>query len=613
MKARLRRCYELVHAINGWQSISIVVAMAALVLNVNGVARWIVAVLALLALGVTLLIDRDKEHASHLGTGLSARLFVMATPVVVAFPFGAVSVGWRAVAPANGSGVMVVDFSPGGLAGERLGAVALSAMVCCLAAEPMLRAFDMYVKPVAVRLRGAEYTPHHILSGDAIYWVNVLVGGVLIVLWWADVWATSVAVIVLAAAYLAFTAVMFVDRSLQFFAYRRANRRFVRALTDNAPEFAFYWDAPANTTFQAEMWLPYLERVGRKFIVVMRNRVDFAEVAAMTTAPVVYRAALNDLDDIIVPSLQVVCYVNSASRNTHMLRYPTLRHIQLNHGDSDKAPSVNPNFRAYDRDFVAGQAAIERFAHAGVHVQDDLFRIVGRPQVEGIALEHRLITEVAEAKLARPEPLAGPLTVLYAPTWAGANDDSQYCSLPVAEPMIRELLRRGLRVMFRPHGYTYKDPALQACADDIDALLKANASETGLDHVTSEGMATRTFVDCVNESDAMIADVSSVVSDYLFSEKPLAMVAVSAKGDEFVEDFPIAAVAYVFDADMSNLSAHLDAMLGDDPLRDARRAAKAHYLGDFALRSSGAEYVDHFVRALCDEIDEQAEKTKSQE
>ena len=49
-----------------------------------------------------------------------------------------------------------------------------------------------------------------------------------------------------------------------------------------------------------------------------------------------------------------------------MVRFNQLTHIQLLHGDSDKASSFNPVTAMFDRIFVAGQAAIDRYAANGV-------------------------------------------------------------------------------------------------------------------------------------------------------------------------------------------------------------------------------------------------------
>jgi hypothetical protein len=88
----------------------------------------------------------------------------------------------------------------------------------------------------------------------------------------------------------------------------------------------------------------------------------------------------------------------------------------------------------------------------------------------------------------------------------------------------------------------------------------------------------------------MISDVSSVVNDYLYSEKPFTMMAVSVPPAGFAEAFPVGRGGYVAEprrlaapdseAEPYALAAALDAMLGEDPLLAARRKLKAYYLGD---------------------------------
>ena len=68
----------------------------------------------------------------------------------------------------------------------------------------------------------------------------------------------------------------------------------------------------------------------------------------------------------------------------------------------------------------------------------------------------------------------------------------------------------------------------------------------------------------------MVSDVSSVVSDYLFSSKPFAMIAVPAEPEAFVAEYPIARASYVIRADLADLDAQLEKMLGLDPLAGQR-------------------------------------------
>jgi CDP-glycerol glycerophosphotransferase (TagB/SpsB family) len=103
--------------------------------------------------------------------------------------------------------------------------------------------------------------------------------------------------------------------------------------------------------------------------------------------------------------------------------------------------------------------------------------------------------------------------------------------------------------------------------------------------------------DCFNSSEAMISDVSSVVNDYLFSEKPFAMVAVSQAAKGFSRSFPVAQAGYVIDGfsgTLRDLDPVLDDLLGADPKAARRRELKTYYLGD--IPTDG--YADHFVETL---------------
>ena len=128
-------------------------------------------------------------------------------------------------------------------------------------------------------------------------------------------------------------------------------------------------------------------------------------------------------------------------------------------------------------------------------------------------------------------------------------------------------------MIFRPHPFSYDFPDDAAMIERIKALLAADAAETGRAHVLGAAAEKeRSILDCINVSDAMVSDVSSVVSDYLFSGKPFAMVAVPAEPDAFVAEYPVARASYVVRADLADLELQLDEMLGADPLAQQRAA-----------------------------------------
>ena len=78
----------------------------------------------------------------------------------------------------------------------------------------------------------------------------------------------------------------------------------------------------------------------------------------------------------------------------------------------------------------------------------------------------------------------------------------------------------------------------------IAALLAEDRRRTGRQHLWGPAAEQEmTIEDCFNASDAMVADVSAVVSDYLMSEKPYAIVAVGRLPERVLADAPAARAA----------------------------------------------------------------------
>nr|WP_239677414.1 CDP-glycerol glycerophosphotransferase family protein [Natronosporangium hydrolyticum] len=361
---------------------------------------------------------------------------------------------------------------------------------------------------------------------------------------------------------------------------RRRNRgadllRLREALTQLNPRFILYFSAPPGMEYQAQMWLPYLERIGEPYFVVLREGHARKAISAATTAPVVVCPSLAALDAALVPSVRAAFYVNNGMKNSHCVRFAELQHIQLLHGDSDKAPSFNPVTAMFDQIFVAGQAAIDRYAANGVQIPAEKFRIVGRPQVESL-------TVVEPGDTTPPEP-----TVLYAPTWIGLYNDVNYCSLPIGEQIVQELLRHGATVILRHHPFATRDRGSAVLLHRIEQLLAADRDRTGRSHLWGAAASTElSLFECIDASHAMVSDVSSVASDFLYTGKPFAITDMLGEGAEFVRTFPLASAAYVIQPDASNLTDAVASLLGKDLvgkdlLADARRAARTHYLGDF--------------------------------
>lgn len=370
----------------------------------------------------------------------------------------------------------------------------------------------------------------------------------------------------------------------------RQRRRLSRAgheavpevLAELEPQFVAYWDAPRNSGYELAMWVPQLQRLGLPFFIMVRSVGGFNEALRFSDGvPVVMARSLKDLERLVVPSLRAAFYVNNGAKNTHLVRYIDLTHVQLLHGDSDKAASFNPVTAMYDKVFVAGQAGIDRYSAHGVHIPQEKFEIVGRPQVEGI-------------EPVQPRAADEPLTVLYAPTWRGHTEVASYSSVPVILPLFDELIRRGCRIVFRPHPLSYRDAEYKALIAEARARLEADNEARGVGHLFGE-IAEREMglVECFNASDAMISDVSGVVVDYLYSRKPFAIMNGGRGEEEFAAEFPLATVGYVMSPDPSTWHGPLADLLERDPMAAKRQQAREHYLGPFPDEG----YADAFVSA----------------
>jgi hypothetical protein len=436
--------------------------------------------------------------------------------------------------------------------------------------EPSLRLLLGEATPVAVQLPGFPEVPRPPFKREVVAlapFAASALGGVLAVVG-APGWAylLIVAVSTLPAVIMAAYAIRAVMIS------RSSAMSIRKALQQYQPEFAVYYAARNGARYQLGMWLPYFERLNRRFIVITCHPSTVPEIAELTSAPVVIpklRSAYGRLWHLVVDSLKAAFYVQNHQANVDMMRFDRLTHIWLNHGDSDKAANYSARHAAFDKVFVSGQQGVERYAAHGVRIRPEQFSIVGRPQIERI--------------LTRDEPLPpeAPRTVLYAPTWHGGKPNTNYSSLFLGPKIVDALLDRGVTVIFRPHPHTYRDPQQAGIAHDIHRKLNADRKATSRQHVYGHTAEVDWDIpDCFNHCDALITDVSSVASDFLASGKPLAMVAIQQKAAAFRQAIPMARVSYIIERDLSTLPQALDELLGPDSLAEARHAYRSDCVGD---------------------------------
>lgn len=431
-------------------------------------------------------------------------------------------------------------------------------------------------------------------------------------------------------------------------------------LAEYRPTVAMYFSGGASSAYQANMWLSTLAGLERPLI-VLRERFMVQKIDA-TDVPVLCLPKVATLFTLENSTLKAMLHPANSGKTSQVLRIPAIKHAFINHGESDKLSSCNPYAKAYDEVWVAGPAARERYALADVGVEDKDVVEVGRPQLAAIrpysgpptgayttvlyaptwegwdgnpgntsvvlAGEHivgQLLDDPRVRVLYKPHPMTGSVDPR-----AGAADErvraliheaSTKRSGPRPGPEAQaELLRRTTELdqltstVFRGAADELERMMLQGTPDGDreERLARATAaweraywaSFPEWEHRIVTGPRPALYA-CFNVADLLISDVSSVVSDWLSSEKPYAVANTSGLSEEeFRAAFPTASAGTVLTPDAATVRYLLDAVR--DPRQD-RHAADRAKLKEHLLGPADPPSPERFavaVRELCAKSDD---------
>ncbi|MFH8494583.1 hypothetical protein [Streptomyces coeruleorubidus] len=436
-------------------------------------------------------------------------------------------------------------------------------------------------------------------------------------------------------------------------------------LAEYRPTVGLYFSGGASSAYQANMWLEPLAKTDGKPVIVLRERFMVQKIAA-TDIPIVCLPKVSTLMRLEHSTLRALIHPSNSGKTSQVLRIPTIRHTFVNHGESDKLSSCNPYAKAYDEVWVAGPAARERYALAEVGVEDKDVVETGRPQLDAVMpyagppagprggaadghfttvlyaptwegwdgnpgntsviaagenLVRALLADPGVRLLYKPHPLTGSVDPR-----AGA-----------ADLRVRELIRAANRERTgarRPTGGAelarlteeldrLTTTAFRAGADTVERMRVQSAPEPGRAEAVARATAAweeaywaslpegehqivtdarPALYSCFNVADLLISDVSSVISDFLKSEKPYAVANTSGLPEEaFRTAFPTVAAATVLTPDAAGMPDLLETVRHPekDDLAQARAALKLRLLGPADPPSQ--ERFNAAVRALCEE------------
>ncbi|WP_311765108.1 hypothetical protein [Streptomyces zingiberis] len=427
------------------------------------------------------------------------------------------------------------------------------------------------------------------------------------------------------------------------------------------PTVGLYFSGGTTSAYQANMWLSTLPQLDGKPVIVLRERFMVQKIEA-TDVPVVCIPKVAHLMLLEHSTIKMMLHPANSGKTSQVLRIPSIKHAFINHGESDKLSSCNPYAKAYDEVWVAGPAARERYQLADIGVEDKDVVEVGRPQLAPIRpyagppadngpttvlyaptwegwttdpgntsvilagenIVRQLLADPGVRLIYKPHPMTGSVDpragranerIMAMITEANTRRDG---SRPGAETAA-ELRRRTVeldrltsthfradadeaeRMMLQSVPDTGRGEAVAAATAAWERAYWASVPEWEHQIITGPRPALYT---CFNHADLLISDVSSVVSDYLTSEKPYAVANTSGLTEkEFRAGFPTVRAATVLSRGAKEIPALLEAVRHPekDTLAAARAELKTHLLGP-AEPPSLARF-NAAVLALCAEAD----------
>ncbi|MFF1735132.1 hypothetical protein [Streptomyces sp. NPDC058247] len=441
-----------------------------------------------------------------------------------------------------------------------------------------------------------------------------------------------------------------------------------RWLAAYKPTVAMYFSGGTSSAYQANMWLSTLSQVDGKPLIVLRERFMVQKIDA-TDVPIICFPKVATMFSLENSTLKMVLHPANAAKTSQVLRIPTIKHAFINHGESDKLSSCNPYAKAYDEVWVAGPAARERYQLADIGVEDKDVVEVGRPQLSPIKRSTGAPAGKYTTVLYAPTwegwdgnpgntsvPLAGEnivrnlladdsVRLLYKPhPMTGSVDPRAGAANERIKAMVREAAAKRSGARPGPEAATelarraaeldrLTSTAFRSSADEMERMLLQGTPDGDREAAVAEATAAweaaywasfpewehlvvtdarPAIFTCFNQADVLISDVSSVVSDWLTSEKPYAVANTSGMSEgDFRAGFPTVSAATILTPEATEVPALLAAVRAPetDSHAEARAELKEHLLGP-----SDPPSLDRFngaVRALCARADERRVRMES--
>ncbi len=349
-------------------------------------------------------------------------------------------------------------------------------------------------------------------------------------------------------------------------------------------DVAVYFPDNLTKAYQLTQWLPILERHPQNlsFGLVVRKISIYLELKQLTKIPIAYVPTFADVMELYrVSPFKAIMYVNNGVGNFQSLTVAELAHIHVNHGESDKICMVSNQVKAYDRVFVAGQAAVLRHRAALSEFNEEVLVRVGRPQ-----LDENPTPSIPESSRR---------TILYAPTWAGEDEANNYTSMEFMGPHIIDaiLAQENVRVIYKPHPRITDSDDQRITKNHayvLRAIKQASAKDSTAGHQVQE---SGDILAIFPRIDLLISDVSSIALDFLYLRTEAPIILTDRRGNvgQLRIDSPLSAATPVLTKDNVKEAAKIirDILITDSFVQD-RKVLREFYFDNVKAGESAPRF-----------------------
>ena len=353
----------------------------------------------------------------------------------------------------------------------------------------------------------------------------------------------------------------------------------------NGQRVAAFFADPPSKIYQIAQWLPVFEKAPAHLrpVIITRHAFTTEELQKIASLRVIHARTYDLLMQLLeVSKFKALIYVNNSYQNFQTLAYQQAIHIHVNHGESDKISMVSNQAKAYDKVFVAGSAAKDRYLAAVAWIDETKLIPVGRPQLD---LSTTPILDKSALK-----------TITYAPTWEGEDEANNYTSMDhYAIKIINAAVNQsGCRVIYKPHPRILdsKDPLIINAHKQILNKLAKGPHEI---HLGGDVLSI------LKDTDLLISDISSVTLDYLYLKPtgPIFLTDRRNNRNELVSESPVASASYIIDqSTIGQLTQNLNKALSHDELFDKRQEVCRYYFGGIAAGESTVAFYRELERSI---------------